>query len=155
MKFNKYWLLSFLITMTSVFVSVYAYNEYTGNFSCASEIFIKRDVRNLNGLVNYKVSPSSGIVNIKGVVNVSGAVEYAIDRTIIFSAQSYGNSPVWKSEDISISKLDTAPNNILNGLLPDVYLNTSMIADVEFKKINFKTIAITKGDVPFLFCTRE
>lgn len=153
MKLNRYWLSIFI--MSFIVATVLVYKDYTDNFTCTSEIVIKRDIRHLKGLINYRISPNNGIVNLKGHIKVGEHIEYVLDRMVVFSVTHYGNTSVWKSVNISISRSDTTPNDIIYGLLPEIYLKQSIISDVELKRINYKSITVTKGNMPFLFCKKD
>jgi hypothetical protein len=122
-------------------------------FSCQSNVIIKNASSVFHGVINFNVSSNNGAVNINGFLKNPTKSDYIVNRTILFSSSLHGGTSVWESTSISISNTDTTPTELLNGILPQVYLEPSTISDVSIRRLDKKSFLLLKEYIPYVYCT--
>ncbi|AYN28360.1 MULTISPECIES: hypothetical protein [Buttiauxella] len=143
---------AYIIIASTLLVMIYNKNQKTSNFTCATDIVLTNKDRVFSGLIDFNVSPTSGLVNINGYFTAPDKKEYMVNRSIIFQASLQGNAPVWMSKEISLAVADTAPIEQLRGLVPLVFLEPSRIGNVEIKRLNKSAYLLTKENLPYAYC---
>ncbi|MGB7800664.1 hypothetical protein [Buttiauxella sp.] len=124
------------------------------NLACRATIQIERDKAAFRGIIDFKSGDGKGIAHINGIINVSAQEEYTVQRTVLFTHTDYGLSPVWVSRQIIISNRETAPSAILQQFLPDFYLKSAGVTDIDIFALNKDADLITREGIPYLYCQK-
>lgn len=130
-------------------------HEKQNNLVCRATLQIVRDNASFRGIVDFKSGDDKGIAHVNGIINVTAQEEYTVQRTILFTHSDYGLSPVWVSRQIIISNRETAPAAVLQQFLPDFYLKSSGITDIDIFALNKDADLITREGVPYLYCQKS
>lgn len=146
--------MSFVYIIIASTLIVMIYNKYhkASNVSCATNIVLKNEDRSFSGLIDFNVSPTSGLVNINGYMTAPDKKVYMVNRSIIFQSSLQGNAPVWMSKEISLAVADNAPIELLRGLVPLVFLEPSRIGNVKIQSLGWSSYLLTKENLPYAYC---
>ncbi|GDX05290.1 hypothetical protein RHD99_03870 [Buttiauxella selenatireducens] len=129
-------------------------NDARHNLACRANLQIVRDKASFRGIIDFKSGDGKGIAHINGIINVSAQEEYTVQRTILFTHADYGLSPVWVSRQIIISNRETTPSGILQQFLPDFYLKSAGVTDIDIFALNKDADLITREGIPYLYCQK-
>ncbi|AYN29025.1 MULTISPECIES: hypothetical protein [Buttiauxella] len=138
-------------------LAVYLYqppNDARHNLVCRATLQINRDKASFRGIIDFKSGDGKGIAHINGIINVSAQEEYTVQRTILFTHADYGLSPVWVSRQIIVSNRETAPSGVLQQFLPDFYLKSAGVTDIDIFTLNKDADLITREGIPYLYCQK-
>lgn len=127
--------------------------RHTHNLVCRANLHIVRDDIAFRGIVDIKSADMKGISNINGVISKDEQI-YAVQRTVLFTHQDYGVSPVWTSRTIIPSNRETVPASVLEQILPKFYLEDSSVSDVDIFPLNNTAYLITKEGLPYFYCQK-
>mgnify|MGYP003365392639 CR=1 FL=1 len=122
---------------------------------CKANLKISHNNYLFRGIIEIKSGAAKGIVNISGFLVFPDKKEYTVQRTVLFTRSSYGVSPVWESNKIIVSNQETAPAESLRNLIPDFYLQSSEVTDVDIIPLDGNARLITKAGVPYLYCNKH
>ncbi|EFR2684437.1 hypothetical protein KCK33_003508 [Salmonella enterica] len=147
--------LCLIICITYGFFAYFISNKQPmDKLTCKADIQIIKRGLTFYGLIDYKSSGDKGIVNIAGNIVTADKKEFIVQRTILFSLEVYGVSPIWTSQKILVSNRETASSELLNEALPEFYIHPSQVTDVDVLLINRSSYLITKSGIPYLICNK-
>ena len=129
-------------------------DENSHTLACRATLQIVRDKASFRGIVDFKSGDGKGIAHINGIINVTPQEEYTVQRTVLFTLADYGRSPVWVSRQIIISNRETTPAGIVQQFLPDFYLKSSGVTDIDIFALNKDADLITREGIPYLYCQK-
>lgn len=141
-----------LVSVLAFFLSFPPY-RHTHDLVCRANLRIVRDDVEFKGIVDVKSSGLKGISNINGMIRKDDQT-YTVQRTVLFTHQDYGISPIWTSRTVIPSNRETVTASVLEQILPKFYIEHSSVSNVDIFPINKTAYLITKEGLPYFYCQK-